>query len=168
MKRFLSWIVLGVAEWVLGIAVWYTIYFGLWLFNLIYHKVEVLFWVLIVVYGLGAVGAVIIALIAGAKGVASVSQAVWKSKRGARYVVVGLITFLLMGAATSLVLAGLIRGGDLLQFGLYTGFMALFGLSLIFVGRSVAAENGPPPTKKEILQAKLAKLEEREQDGQDA
>lgn len=140
MKRLLSWVVLAVSEWVFGICIWYLIKLAIWLFNFIHGKSEAVAWALLIMEGTAALGFVFFLIMVGSKVVVTLSQKVCESKKGGRYLVVGIATTVLTGAALALTIAGFVRGGDLVLFGIYCGIMALFGLFLISVGKDSVEE----------------------------
>lgn len=170
MRRFLSWITLAACEWLFALVMWYFSRGAVYVFYFLQSKIGGLVWLAIVLEGSVLLGFAFTGLLLGTKLVVSASQAVWKSKAGARYMLYGIITSLLMGAILVLVIKGLVRGGDLASLCVYCAIMFLFGLFLIGVGKDAVKSDGLPPTKKERLEAKLAAIEEKERrrNGQDS
>lgn len=168
MKRFLSWLVLCVLSYV-----FYYVEYWFWelvflLGNVIYRFSEALFWVLIVCEGVTALGIVILLIVAGSRGVISASQAVWRSKAGTRYKLLGgfLIAMNLGFFVALLVLGGgIVSNPMIMAIALLT--MIAFGIALLISGFTVVEEYGPPKTEREILEEKLRRLDEKEaQNGQ--
>ena len=170
MRRFFSWVTLGVCEWIFAVVAWYVVRFGVYLFYLLRSKVGGLAWLAVGLEASAAFGFFLVAIFVGTKFVVSASQTVWRSKAGARYIVFGVITSVLMGALLIFSFIGAVSGGDLPSFIGYCAVMFLFGLFLIGIGKGAVNDDGLPPTKKEVLEAKLAALEEKERkrNGQDA
>ena len=159
MKRFLSWLVLLICFYILlsieGIA--------LYLVGLVLSEInrlsKVLYWAAIILGGSTVVGFFSWVMFGGTSLVVKASQLVWRSKRGTRYIVLGAVYAAIYVLLAIGLLAGYARGGNVVDMIIY----CITSIALVFVGKSMAADDGGPPSKREILQAKLDKLDAQEQ-----
>lgn len=139
MKRFLSWFVLVLCAYVFRVIISWFFIFALWLFDKIYGFSEVLFWVLVVLEGSGALMITIAALFYGSQLVVKASEAVKPSVGGTRYVVVGVLHIVVYGLLLLTLAAGVSRAP--LYYILAYVASVIFGIILIFSGSAKAKEN---------------------------
>ena len=160
MKRVLSWIVAFLCAYIFRIAAYVLIFLAFFIAAKIYYFSEILFWVIVVVEGSAVFGFVCMGVVLGSAGVVKASQKVWKSKKGLRYKVIG--AYYIIGYA--LVLVAIIAGVSSADAVAIVADIAtiIFGIGLIAAGKAAVEEDGLPPTKVEVLEAKLQKLKEKE------
>jgi hypothetical protein len=120
---------------------------------------KVLYWAAIILGGSTIVGFFSWVMFSGTAIVVKASQLVWRSKRGTRYIVLGAVYAVIYALLAIGLLAGYVTGGNVVDMIIY----CITSLALIFIGKGIAADDGGPPSKREILQAKLDKLGEQEQ-----
>lgn len=160
MKRVLSWIVAFLCAYVFRIATYFLIFLAFFIATKIYYFSEILFWVIAVIEGSAIIGAVFWGVILGSAGVVKASQKVWKSKKGTRYKVVGAYYIIAYALVLITIIMGITRsnavaiGADIATI--------IFGIGLIISGIGAVEEDGAPPTKVEVLEAKLQKLKKKE------
>ena len=163
MKRFLSWIVTGISI--------SLVYYPFdWLFRLICWGVgeladlSKLVLVLVVLFAGGTILSVIGWLIFIGSGLlAMASQAICKSKNGGRYALWGTVCIIRYVFVMAMAIVGVAQFSTPLHGYGVSICMVLFGIAFIFLGKSKAQEDGPPKSKKEVLQEKLAKEEAKEE-----
>lgn len=160
MKRVLSWIVAFLCCYVFRIAAYLVFSLAFLIAEKIYYFSEVLFWVIVVVEGTAIIGFAFIGVFGGSSIAVKASQKVWKSKKGTRYLIAGL--YYIIGY--SLILLCIIIGVATANVVIICADIAtvIFGILLIVAGKAAVAEDGAPPTKTEILEARLQKLKEKE------
>lgn len=164
MKRLLSWIVLLLECVLFAVVVALLTILAVKLFFLIYSGAgATLFWVLVVFEGMAFLGFVLMGIVLGSGLVVAGSQSVWKSKKGARYLTVGIVIFVLYLLSVVFLAVGLVRTSNPYYAVPYWVVMTAFGIALSVMGRKTAIDEGGPPTKRQILEQKLAKLDEREE-----
>lgn len=146
MKRFLSWFVLVLCAYVFRVIISWFFIFALWLFDKIYGFSEVLFWVLVVLEGSGALIITIAALFYGSQLVVKASEAVKPSVGGTRYVVVGVLHIVVYGLLLLTLAAGVSRA-PLYYILAYIGSV-VFGIILVSAGASRAKEGKPEVEQK--------------------
>ena len=163
MKRFLAWCVLALVSLVFYYLEYWFFTLVFLLGNAIYRFSESLFWVLIVCEGFTALGLALLLTISANRAAVACSQLIWRSKGGLRYKVTGailfivnLILFVAMLAVKSL---GVLNK---LQYALAILTMVAFGLAMFLRGFTVVSDYGQPPTKREVLEEKIRKLDEKE------
>ena len=138
MKRALSWLVVvlltlvfsGVSSFLLSLAdrllVWLQRY------N------ETLYWVFVVLEGLAVLGFIAFAVFASASGVVAASEKICPSRKGARYIIIGVIALLLTLAELALVILsvylGTVRGRVFPLYFVY-GTWILYCICLMAVGK---------------------------------
>ena len=163
MKRFLSWLVLAALSVVFYFVEFWFWTLVFWIGDAVLRFSEALFWVLVVCEGMVALGVVVLLVLAGCRGVVAASQAVWKSKSGLRYKVAGSFLVVLNLAVFLLVITAK-EGAVAHPFLSAIAYLSMiaFGLALLLSGFSVRDDYGAPPTKREVLEEKLRKLDEKE------
>lgn len=160
MKRVLSWIVAFLCAYVFRIAAYYLIFLAFFIATKIYYFSEILFWVIVVIEGSAIIGAVFWGVILGSAGVVKASQKVWKSKKGTRYKVVGAYYIITYALVLITIIVGIARANAVAIVADIATI--IFGIGLIISGIGAVEEDGAPPTKVEVLEAKLQKLKEKE------
>ena len=160
MKRVLSWIVAFLCAYVFRIAAYFLIFLAFFIATKIYYFSEILFWVIVVIEGSAIIGAVFWGVILGSAGVVKASQKVWKSKKGTRYKVVGAYYIIAYALVLITIIVGIVQSNAVaIAADIAT---IIFGIGLIISGIAAVEEDGAPPTKVEVLEAKLQKLKEKE------
>lgn len=167
MKRFLSWVVLLVCNKLMEIL---TSLFGV-----------LVIWVWSKLIGAGIVAIIVVALLAGGTGIsiaimmpafasagtAWLSQRVYKSKAGRRYTI-NAVVFGLLYAGSLFNAAIEVIGGDaeiqvaLAQIIAYA-LMVYFEVMVAVSGHERVRDDGAPMTKKQRLEAQLAKEQDKEE-----
>lgn len=160
MKRLLSWIVAFLCAYVFRVAAYYMLYLAFFIAAKIYYFSEVLFWVIVVLEGTAIIGFVIMGVVMGSAAVVKASQKVWKSKKGTRYNVIGAYYIISYAILLITVIAGVAQSGLVVI--VADVVTIIFGIALIVAGKGAVDEDGVPPTKVEVLEAKLQKLKEKE------
>lgn len=165
MKRFLSWVVL-IPCWFAAHAVFrLAVRIAFWVLNAAAGKGRGFFVGILTFFGGAGLGFGITSflLIAAAYLSVKASQLVEHSQNGRRYLVFGIILAVIYAlVALSLVLLFAPDSNRLFALVLCVA-MILYSIALIFVGRSVVAEDGPPVSRKERLEQELEKLRAQEQ-----
>lgn len=159
MKRVLSWFVLILCCTAFYYCEYFVWYFVFLIGDKIYGLNEIVFWVLVVLIGSGAIGSIIAAIVYGSHLTVRASQAVWKSAKGTRYLVYGVINTVFYGFLLISYFIGTLRTSSGILFIFAAATMIIFGVVLIILGKNAPSEDGAPPTKREVLQAKLDKLD---------
>lgn len=157
MKRLLSWIVLVALGYVFNICqnlIWRVfISLATWL----YSASTVFFWIIVVLVGSGILW-LLLALICGAAGfIVRISQNIWRSKKGARYIVYGIFEIAGYALLIFFLIKGILETHASLEYFISYATMIVFGIMIIVTGVGTVASDGAPPTKVEQLEAKLAK-----------
>lgn len=155
MKRFLSWIVLYLMFVVENIVLFIVSRVATELLYELGKLGAVLRIILIIAGSGGALGIIGGVCFYGAMFACRLSQQVWRSRKGLRY-------YLLGGFYTLYYILALFLGitqhaafsGNLLSF-----LMLAFCVLVIMMGNVFVSTDDPPPTKREILQAKIDKLD---------
>lgn len=157
MKRILSWIAL-----LLGANVFYYIacFVERLLVRIIGGAAEAGIAALVILYIL--FGSVIFAIITvgpwfAAHGIVALSQKMWKSNRAMRYWVLGVLYGLYYILCIILMSVGILVVSQPFWGYVEAIFMLYFCIALICTGVSCAKEDGPAPSRREQLQAKLDK-----------
>lgn len=162
MKRFASWAVVllaSLAEYYISL---YYLKLTFWLDNLIGGLNHTLYIVLFIFVVLPMYGGMLAIPFYGSMIVPSLSQAVYKSRKGMRYITFGVLGILYYGFFILGAIVGFVKFSG---FGHYLLLISvvLYHVLLIFLGRQQAKEGGGPPSKREQLQQKLDKEISREQ-----
>lgn len=151
----------------LAIAFYFVEYFFWYFVFLIGVRIlsfsETLFWVLIVLEGGAALGVTATLVIYGGSLSVAVSQSVWKSKKGLRYKLVGwfLVVLNALFLLSMILVPDGVRGyKPLIVAAILT--MLIYGISLLISGKAAVQDDGPPPTERERLEARLRELDEKE------
>lgn len=157
MKRVLSWIVL-----LLGANVFYYIacFVERLLVRIIGGAAEAGIAALVILYIV--FGSLIFAIFTmgpwfAAHGIVALSQKIWKSNRATRYWVLGVLYGLYYILCIILMIVGILVVSQPFWGYVEAVFMLYFCIALICTGVSCAKEDGPAPSKREQLQAKLNK-----------
>lgn len=158
MKRFLSWLVLILCFYLLLMVEGLAVYLISLVFDELNRLSTVLYWAAIVLGGSTVLGVFGWLLFGGTAIVVKASQLVWKSKAGARYLVLGIVSAITYGAGVVMILAN-VAPGELSS----NIIFCISSVFLAFIGKSTAIDEGGPPSKREILQEKLDKLDAQEQ-----
>ena len=168
MRMMFSWIVL-----ILLCIAFYICEYWIWalvliIYRFLYQVSSILFWVVVVTTGLGLVYYAIGGLCALGSLVIRISQKIHHTKKGGRYRVIGIADILFFTLDLIIIITYITQGryGDdavLTLLAMIT--MIVFGITLVSQSRRIAYEDGAPLTKKERLQAKLDKIEEKERLG---
>ena len=161
MKRALSWLVAFLCTWVFRTIIYWLFALALLILNKMYSFREVLFWVFVILEGTTVLSISIWLIIAGSKLVISASQAVWKSVKGTRYTVIGILNIVVYGLSLIALLAGTARAENPAYVAAYIASV-IFGVAIIFVGKATVEEDGAPPSQVEVLEQKLKKMKEKE------
>lgn len=162
MRRFLSWIVMILAESVVLFVLNIAVALVRIVMNEIYRLSPILYWAAIIIGGATILGIVFSVIFYGSGIAVKLSQLVWKSKNGLRYKVYGSLCILGYGLTIILSLAKIMTGVDLLLQILFL----IASIVFLFVGLEMANSEGGPPTKREILQAKIDKIDAKETEKQ--
>lgn len=158
MKRFLSWLVLILCFYLLLTIEGLAVHLISLVFDELNRLSTVLYWAAIILGGSTVLGVFGWLLFGGTAMVVKASQMVWRSKAGARYIVLGILSAIIYGAYVVMIFAN-IASGKLSQ----NIVFCISSVFLAFIGKSMADDEGGPPSKREILQAKLDKLDAQEQ-----
>nr|DAF83343.1 MAG TPA: hypothetical protein [Caudoviricetes sp.] len=161
MKRVLSWIVAGLCTWAFRFVTYLLFALALWILGKMYSFSEVLFWVFVILEGTTVLGISIWLIIVGSKLVVTASQSVWKSVKGTRYTVIGILNIVVYGLNLCALIAGTARVTNPAYVAAYIASV-IFGIAIIFIGKSTVEEDGAPPTQIEAMEQKLKMLKEKE------
>lgn len=157
MKRVLSWVVLVVVSFAFNYvqSILWRLFTALasWL----YGASSVAFWVAVVIIGSGIFWGAFVIIGVAANFIAMLSQKIRKSKKGTRYIVLGVWYVLYNVVSIILLIKGIIIANGKLEYFLAYGTMIVYGIVLSISGKGIADNDGPPPSKIEELEAKLAK-----------
>ena len=161
MRRFLSWLVAALLSFVFYYVEYYFWVLVLLIAEAIRNISDVFFWVLIVAEGGTALGVGFLLVVAASKLVVAASQRVWRSKKASRYTVLGIFTMAFFAIFTAILLfaSASFRGNKVLVLLAFVT-MIVYGLFTMINGFSAVESDGAPPTKREILEEKLRKLDE--------
>lgn len=162
MRRFLSWIVMILAESVVLFVLNLAVALVRIVMNEIYRLSPILYWAAIIIGGATILGIIFGVIFYGSGIAVKLSQLVWKSKNGLRYKVYGGLCILGYGLTIILSIAKIMPGTDLI---LQIMFL-IASIVFLFVGLEMANSEGGPPTKREILQAKIDKIDAKETEKQ--
>ncbi len=158
MRRFLSWIVMVIAFFVMGFLLTLALGLDRLVMGEIYRLSSILYWAAIILGGATILGIFFGIAFWGSMLTVKLSQLVWKSKKGTRYTVWGIYCILNYALMIILGLANVRDGVDIAAQVIYLVASVIF----LFIGRSMAEEDGGPPTKRERLQAKIDKIDAAE------
>ncbi len=165
MRRVLSWIVLLL----LSLA-FYICEYWMWalvriIYLFIYKLSSLLFWIIIVSGGLTLVFLLIGAFSAVIPYIIKWTQSIHHTHNGMRYKVVGVFVVLVFAVFSILVVVSVLKdytiSQPLIKILAYITMVG-YGIYLFVSSKKIAAEDGPPLTKRERLQAKLDRLDEKE------
>ena len=157
MKRFFSWVTLYLTFVVENLAVLVVAFASDWLIGELVDVNAILRWIIIIFAGSTILGIIFGVSFYGALFSCKLSQLVWKSQKGLRYCVMGGFFFVYY---IYLTVTSFINGSGFIRILVNILLLVYFGL-VVFLGKAMAKDDGAPPTKKEILQAKLEKLESK-------
>ena len=138
MKRFCSWIILLVFTYLSRLALGLIIVLTSWILNKISSFSEVLYWVVLILYGGSILGFIFFLFGGGASLIVNTVQSIHESKTGARYIVVAVFTVIF----TALLVFGLYNGfvtGDKLTTAAYVAH-AILTVIVAIMGKSAANE----------------------------
>lgn len=158
MRRFLAWIVMFIGENVVLFLLNLALVLVRLVLNEIHRLSPILYWAAIIVGGMTILGILFGVAFYGALIAVKLSQLVWKSKKGTRYVVFGVLCIASYALTIILSLTHVMPNVDIVSQVLFLLASCLF----LFAGKTVSEEEGAPPTKREILQAKIDKLDAAE------
>ena len=165
MKRVLSWVVL----WGGAVIASYLVEFACRLVALGAAQLAgvgaAAFILLLVIGGSTIVGALGTGTFLLSTGIVFASQMCQKSRKGTRYKLCGGFYLAWYVAIAVLMMVGVVRAAS--PFAAYATAvcMAVFAVMLIVVGKGKAEDDGPPPSRVEILQKKLDRAIEKEAEG---
>lgn len=161
MKRFLSWVVVLLASTAVYYITLYYMKLTFWLDGLIGGLNRAAYVILLIVFILPMFAGIFVIQLYSAMIVPTLSQAVYKSRKGARYIAAGILGILFYGFFILGSIIGFVRLYGAGNYLLLASEVLYYGLLILF-GCLQAKEGGGPPSKRERLQRKLDKELNRE------
>lgn len=169
MRRVLSWLVLLILT-----VVFYICEYWLWvlvqgIYLFLYKLSPILFWVVVLGGGLTLVWMLIAVISTVIPMIIQWTQSVYHTHSGLRYKIVGIMVALFFALNAVLTVVFVMRDKPIsrpLVMLLACLTMVGYGIYLVASSSRIADEDGPPLTKRERLQAKLDKLDEKERNQQ--
>ena len=163
MRRFLSWIVLYILNFIFYILEFYVWRIAVSLFSGLYASSRAIFFVVLFLGGGELLlGLIYYAIFYGGDLVIRASQGTWRSRNGTRYKVVGVLNIITYAAFIALVIYGGAAGAPLIVNILAYLTMIVFGIVMITTRHEIVDDYGQPLSKRERLQAKIDKLDNEE------
>ena len=139
MKRFLSWVVLYLLSLVLRFLAFQYLRLVFYIHGAIYDFSRVLYF--IIIYGGGCIGlgVMITGLVAGGKMMMSLSEKVMPSRKGTRYLVLGIIEIVVYLGSIITMIAGIAEDRSLFQYAWHIIMLIFYA---IFAASGKAIYNG--------------------------
>ena len=165
MRRLLSWIVLLLLSFAFYICEYWLWALVRFIYLFLYKLSSLLFWVIVLGGGFTLVWVLIGVFSVVIPYIIKWTQSIHHKHNGMRYKVVGVLVAVLFGILAILAVIFVVKDLEipqpLIQILSYIT-MVVYGIYLIVSAKQIAEEDGPPLTKRERLQAKLDKLDEKE------
>lgn len=154
MKRFCSWIILLVFTYLSRLILGLIITLTSWIITKISNFSEVLYWLIILLYGGSILWFITFLFGAGASLVVNTVQSIHESKTGARYIVVAVLNVLFSAFLIYGYFVGFVTGTKLTM--VAYGVHAIFTIVVAIMGKSAANK-----VKEREFQNKVAEYIER-------
>lgn len=162
MRRFLSWIVIPVLLFLYDLL---NDFVGACVYYIFWDKMSFAGSIIVLLLSGGTILGILAILSAlleiQATIIVKISQAVWKSKKGTRYIVFSVIYALLYSFIIYIAATGILvpKSGVII----YGVIGILFSILFAIYGKATAKEDGAPLSKVERLERKIEKLKMKEE-----